>query len=140
MEQKHLYGTVDYTSLVKARNFLAEILQNARNNYEKTGTIKAFEFCYELTWRIMKKILRFRGADASGAARDIFRETAKLGLLSDAETWFSYLEKRNITVHTYRQEILDDLFFNTTKEFLKDLDYFLERLAKEAPKYAASRK
>jgi len=75
-----------------------------------------------------------------GAARDIFRETAKLGLLSDAEAWFSYLEKRNITVHTYRQEILDDLFFNTTKEFLKDLDYFLERLAKEAPKYAASRK
>jgi len=48
MEPKYLYGTVDYTSLVKARNFLADILHNARNNYEKTGTIKAFEFCYEL--------------------------------------------------------------------------------------------
>ena len=49
MEPKYLYGTVDYTSLVKARNFLVEILQNARNVYEKTGTIKAFEFCYELS-------------------------------------------------------------------------------------------
>jgi len=33
----------------------------------------------------MKKVLRFRGADASGAARDIFREAAKLNFLTDAE-------------------------------------------------------
>jgi hypothetical protein len=48
IERKNLYGKVDYTSLIKARNFLAEITQNARNVYEKTGTVKAFEFCYEL--------------------------------------------------------------------------------------------
>ena len=49
MEQKYLYGTVDYTSLIKARNFLVEILKNAKNDYEKTGVVKAFEFCYELS-------------------------------------------------------------------------------------------
>jgi len=48
-EKQYLYGEVDYTSLVKARNFLAEILQNARNDYEKTGAVQAFEFCYELS-------------------------------------------------------------------------------------------
>ena len=47
-KKQYLYGKVDYISLVKARNFLAEIIQNAHNDYEKTGTIKAFEFCYEL--------------------------------------------------------------------------------------------
>ena len=138
MQKQYLYGKVDYTSLVNARNFLAEILQNAHNDYEKTGAIQAFEFCYELSWKIMKKILIFHGVEAT-TARNIFRESAKLGLLIDAERWFSYLEKRNITVHCYRKEILDDLFTNTAKEFLIDLDYLLKQLEKEASKYAPNR-
>ncbi|CAG8455844.1 26234_t:CDS:2 [Gigaspora margarita] len=72
-EKQYLYGKVDYSSLVKARNFLAEILQNARNDYEKTGTVKAFEF-----------LLKFHGVEADNA-RDVFREAAKLNLLADAE-------------------------------------------------------
>ena len=87
----------------------------------------------------MKKVLRFRGVETS-AARDVFREAAKLDLLEDAERWFTYLKKRNITVHTYQKEVLDDLFFNTAKEFLIDLDYLLDRLAKEAPSYDSNRK
>jgi len=139
MEQKYLYGTVDYTSLIKARNFLVEILKNAKNDYEKTGVVKAFEFCYELSWRLMKKIAKFHGIEVDNA-RDVFREAAKLKIIEDAEKWFSYLEKRNITVHTYRKEILDDLFFNTAHEFLSDLDYLLEKLEKNAFKYASNRK
>ena len=139
MNQKYLYGTIDYTSLIKARNFLAEILQNAKNDYEKTGVVKAFEFCYELSWKIMKKVLKFRGVDVE-TPRDTFREAAKLNLIADAEVWFSYLEKRNITVHTYQKEILDDLFSNTAKDFLKDLDYLLKQLETEAPKYAPNEK
>lgn len=46
--------------------------------------VKAFEICYELSWRVLKKILRFRGVEA-GAARDIFREATRLKLLADAE-------------------------------------------------------
>lgn len=87
----------------------------------------------------MKKILKFRGVDTE-TPRDTFREAAKLNLITNAETWFAYLEKRNITVHTYQKEILDDLFSNTAKEFLQDLDYLLERLEKEAPKYAPNGK
>jgi len=49
VEKQYLYGKVNYTPLVKVRNFLAEITQNARNDYEKTGVVKAFEFCYELS-------------------------------------------------------------------------------------------
>lgn len=135
MKKQYFYGQVNYSPLVQARNFLAEIVQNARNDYEKAGTIKAFEFCYELSWRVMRKVLTFHGIDTDNA-RDVFRETAKLKLITGAEVWFSYLDKRNITVHTYRKEILDSLFFSITKEFLQDLDYFLTQLAQEAPKYA----
>lgn len=103
------------------------------------GAVQAFEICYELSWRIMKKILRFRGVEV-GAARDAFREAARLKLLNDAEQWFAYLKKRNITVHAYRKEILDDLFANTAKKFLQDLDYLLVQLEKQAPDYAPTKK
>ena len=135
MNKQYLYGEVNYTSLVKARNFLADILQNARNDYERTGAVQAFEFCYELSWRILRKVLRFHGLEVE-TVRDAFREGTKIKLLRDAEKWFEYLKKRNITVHTYHKEILDDLFSNTAQEFLKDLDYFLTQLDKESFKYA----
>jgi hypothetical protein len=49
MKNQYLYANINYTSLIKARNFLADILQHAQNDYEKTGVVKAFEFCYELS-------------------------------------------------------------------------------------------
>jgi len=140
MQKQYLYGKVDYTALVKARDTLQRILSTAQNEAEKMGVVQAFEICYELSWKIMKKVLRFRGADASGAARDIFREAAKLNFLTDVETWFTYLEKRNITVHAYQPEVLDDLFSNTAKEFLTDLDYLLKQLEKQSPQYDSTRK
>jgi hypothetical protein len=84
MEKQHLYGSINYTSLIKARNFLAEIIQNAKNDYEKTGVVKAFEFCYELSWRLMKKIAKFHGIEVDNS-RDVFRETNKLKIIEDAE-------------------------------------------------------
>lgn len=139
MQKQYLYGEVDYTSLIKTRNTLERIIQTAHSEAEKMGVVQAFEICYELSWRIMKKILRFRGVEA-GAARDVFRESARLKLLNDAEKWFEYLKKRNITVHAYREEILDELFANTAQEFLKDLNYLLVQLEKQVPDYAPTKK
>ena len=138
MNKQYLYGDINYTSLIKARNTLSRILLTSQNEAEKMGVVKALEICYELSWKIMTKILEFRGVEI-GAARDIFREAARLKLLDDAEKWFSYITKRNITVHAYRKEILDDLFANTAREFLIDLDYLLVQLEKEAPQYATNR-
>jgi len=48
MEKRYLYGEVDYTSLVQARETLNLILHIAQNEAEKMGTVQAFEICYEL--------------------------------------------------------------------------------------------
>lgn len=138
-KDNYLYGTVDYTSLIKARNVLKRVLHTAQNEAEKMGAVKAFEISYELSWKIMKKILEFRGIEV-GAARDVFREAARLKLLDDSEVWFSYIAKRNLTVHSYQPEILDDLFANTAKDFLNDLDYLLNQIKAQAPLYDTNRK
>lgn len=135
MNLQHLYGPVDYSSLIKARNTLQRVLANAQSEGEKMGVVKAFEFCYELSWKILKKILNFHSIEV-GSARDVFREATKVRLITDPEKWLSYLDKRNITVHCYQEEILNDLFSNTAKEFLQDLDQLLDKLAQEAKNYA----
>jgi len=139
MESKYLYGPIDYTSLIKVRNTLDRVLRSAQNEAEKMGVVKAFEIAYELSWKTMKKILEFRGIEA-GATRDVFREAARLKLLNDAENWFAYIAKRNATVHAYQPEILDDLFSNTAREFLQDLDILLTQIKKEAPVYDSNGK
>jgi hypothetical protein len=67
-----------------------------------------------------------------GADHDVFREAARLKLLADARSSVCLYQKINIMVHAYQSEILDDLFANTTKEFLQDLDYLLNQIEKEA--------
>ena len=49
MNKQYFYGTVDYTSLIQARDTLSRILQTAQNEAEKMGVVKAFEICYELS-------------------------------------------------------------------------------------------
>lgn len=62
------------------------VLKNARNQFEefrkdistgKAVSIKAFEFCYELSWRMMKRFLHALGKDID-APRTIFRAARQI--------------------------------------------------------------
>ena len=49
MAKQFLYGNINYTSLIKARDTLSRVLQTSQNEAEKMGVVKAFEICYELS-------------------------------------------------------------------------------------------
>ena len=76
---------LDIKPLISTRNFLAEIIQNARNDYEKAGTIQAFEVCYELAKNTIRKILLLRAQEVHITPKEIFRLAALEGLIPDAE-------------------------------------------------------
>jgi hypothetical protein len=48
MQKQYLYGEINYTALIKARDTLNRTLQSAQNEAEKMGVVKAFEIAYEL--------------------------------------------------------------------------------------------
>ena len=54
---------LDLKPLISTRNFLAEIIQNAHNDYEKAGAIQAFEVCYELAKNTIRKVLLLRAQE-----------------------------------------------------------------------------
>ena len=42
--------------------------------------------------------------------RDCFREAFSYGLLSDEEAWVQMLQDRNLSVHTYNEELANQLY------------------------------
>ena len=94
--------TFDITSLINARKKIEDYRQNLTTDKDKTAAIKAFEYCYELSWKMMKRILALRGKDVY-SPRPIFREAALEQLIDNPEVWFEFQEKRNITSHVYNE-------------------------------------
>lgn len=94
---------IDIENLLKARNRFEEFRQNILTDRDRAGAIQAFEFSYELAWKTIKRVLNKRGIDVV-SPRDAFREAAVSKLISDPKLWFSFIEKRNISSHTYDEE------------------------------------
>jgi hypothetical protein len=77
--------TINIQPLISTRNFLAKAIQNAHNDYEKAGSIQAFEVCYELAKNTIRKILLLRGQEVHITPKETFRLAGMEGLIPDAE-------------------------------------------------------
>jgi nucleotidyltransferase substrate binding protein (TIGR01987 family) len=123
-----ILGGIIITPLIKAKNAFDQALVEAKSELERDGAIQRFEFTFELTWKILKKVLAFNGIEANNP-RDVFREAAKQGLILDPVIWFEFIRKRNLTVHTYDQSVAVEIF-NGLPEFKSELDNLIEKLLK----------
>ena len=67
-----------------------------------SGIIKDFELAYELAWKQLRTLLQIKGDPADGA-RDVFKKSYQLGILTDEKLWMDIIEDRIATVHTYNE-------------------------------------
>lgn len=105
---------------------MSEALVAAQNKFEIAGAIQAFEVCYELAWKTLKKVPSLNSIEVIGT-RDVFRLAAQKGLITDHKPWFDYQNKRNVTVHEYYDEI-EKKVYPILPNFLQDLDQLIEKL------------
>ncbi len=99
-------------------------------NTVKAGVIQNFEFTYELCWKFIKRWLQsnYGPSFAEGVhRRELFRLAAENGLLDDVEAWMDYHQARNMTSHTYDQEVADEVL-ETAKTFLPEARALLEAI------------
>lgn len=77
---------------------------------DKAGLIQAFEFTFELFWKIFQKLAPDAGLNAS-SPREALLAGAKLRLIADAEHehWTQMLLDRNMTSHTYNAPVADEI-------------------------------
>jgi nucleotidyltransferase substrate binding protein (TIGR01987 family) len=79
------------------------------SDLEKQGLVKAFEYTYELAWTTLKDFLEYSGQRDIYGSRDATRKAFELGLIEAGESWMDMLQSRNLTSHTYNEEIAEEI-------------------------------
>jgi len=117
---------VQKKQLLKARAFLGRALAASENEIQRAGTIQAFEFCFELSWKYLKSLVE-EDASLVASPRAVFREAAKHGFIDNPEAWFEFLLARNRTVHTYIEAVAERVYATVKDDFVPALDQLIER-------------
>lgn len=121
-----LIENVNIEPLLKAIKKFELFRQNLTTEQEQAGAIQAFEYCFELSWKIMQRLLGVRGKVAN-SPKEAFRMAALEGFIKDPELWFDFLKKRNLTVHTYEEEEAREVI-SVFSSFSKELHDFLKNI------------
>lgn len=125
-QQEVWVGEINITPLLKAFAKFERFRQNDQTEQEKAGIIQAFDYCFELSWKMMKRLLEERGRIAN-SPRETFRMVALEGFIHDPEIWFDFIKKRNMTVHTY-QEAKAENVLKICGFFSKEVKAFLQQI------------
>lgn len=101
------------------------------SNLEKQGLIQGFEFTHELAWNVLKDYLEMEGIQGLVGSRSTVREAFKRGLVSDGEAWIDMIQKRNLSSHTYNQEVADTLALAIHEQYYPAFLELQERFSRE---------
>ena len=71
--------------------------------------IQRFEFCIELTWKTLKKSLAIEGIEAN-TPRECIQQAYSIHWINDESAWLSMLKDRNLTSHTYKEDLALEIY------------------------------
>lgn len=115
--------TVTTEQFEKALKKLEEALAQPKDEFIRDSVIQRFEFTFELSWKTAKKIM---GTQSVGT-KIVIREMAQQGLIDDPLIWFNYLEGRNLSVHTYKEELAERVY-DLAASSIPDFKSLLQKL------------
>ena len=92
-------------ALQTLRNAAELATQRPLSELEQQGLIQGFEFTHELAWNLLKDFLEAQGIAGLIGSRDAIRTAFKNGLLEEGETWMEMIKARNLSSHTYQQDL-----------------------------------
>lgn len=114
-------------ALSNLEKFIQMPIQNER---DKAGIIQAFEYTYECAWKSIQKKAEPHNLQI-GSPRQAFQAAFQLGWISepDHRSWLKMVDDRNLTSHTYRVELADQVLSAIINEHLAQLRTMLSKLS-----------
>ena len=116
----------------KFDNFISnlEILQKAENEDLKnefiiSGIIDKFFIQFELSWKVLKELLRYEGKSVanSGSPREILKAAYEVYDFIGEDVWLDMLKARNDMTHIYdgdaAKRLVNDILYRYIPEFVK---------------------
>jgi nucleotidyltransferase substrate binding protein (TIGR01987 family) len=102
---------------------------------EEPGFIQTFEFVCELAWNTIKDFYEdqgmgsFDGTLGIQGSKDAIRLAVQRGMIRDGKAWFRLLKDRNLTSHTYHEELAKSVAENIRNEYIVLFRELAETLA-----------
>jgi nucleotidyltransferase substrate binding protein (TIGR01987 family) len=96
---------------------------------QRAGIIQFFEVTFELGWKTLKDFLLENGFNNVNSPRDTIKTAFNAEYLKEGHIWLKALEDRNLSTHTYEEEVaqkIENGIRNSYFFILKDLKVFLE--------------
>lgn len=75
------------------------------NELEEQGLIQCFEYNHELAWKTQKDFLEAQGVTDLFGSKNVARQAFVTGLINDGKVWMDMIESRNLTSHTYNEDV-----------------------------------
>ncbi len=128
--------TLDLSAFEKALASLFEVIKvyndDKTNLITRDSMIQRFEYTYSLALKMIKRYFLngafvFENID-SMTFNEMIRQANKMGLLrSNLEKWDNYRQKRNLTSHTYDENVAKEVV-SIIEDFAQEVQYLLDKL------------
>ena len=97
---------------------------------ERAGIIQFFEITFELGWKVLKDYLESQGFIVK-SPREAIKQAYQIESINDGHVWLEALSKRNLTTHTYNEELVKELVKRITQVYLDEFTILYEKLMEE---------
>jgi nucleotidyltransferase substrate binding protein (TIGR01987 family) len=90
---------------------------------EQEGIIQRFEYTWELTWKVLRDYLEYKGVvleTITPAA--VIKAAVAANLIKNGEVWMDALDSRNKMSHTYDFKKFEQIIIDIEKNYYPELD------------------
>ncbi len=91
--------------LGKSLERLREALALDETPIVRDALIQRFEFCFEMAWKAMFRVLMDQEVEVAEQVMPVLREGHKANLHDDPDGWKATRDNRNLTTHTYNEKM-----------------------------------
>ena len=109
-----------------------EVMIVPKTDIVRDSAIQRFEFTLDLSWKMLKAFLEEKKGIICASPKECFREAYRQGLIEYSDDWIRFVDMRNETVHTYKEEVAEKIYAQLPNA-LKHFEILLSAI-KEKPK------
>jgi nucleotidyltransferase substrate binding protein (TIGR01987 family) len=97
---------------------------------EKGGLIQFYEKAFELAWKLLKDYLFEQGFNVN-SPREAIKQAYQSTVIDKGQEWIDALEDRNLTTHTYDEEIAEKVVKSIKESYYPLLENLYSGFKKE---------
>ncbi|CCY54457.1 nucleotidyltransferase substrate-binding family protein [Coprococcus sp. CAG:782] len=108
----------------------ADFKRANENDIYRIGVVVQFNLTFELAWKALQAVLKQHGVEEAetGSPREILQLGYKVGFVNDQAAWLLMLKKRNVSVHIYNEDEIDELVILIRDSFIPEFTALEETL------------